>query len=137
MLVFLELFMKTHEKIQVLRKAKGLTQDDLAEQLNMSKNGYANIEQNNTKLTIDRLVQISAVLGIEPKQLLDNGSDVFHFFTDIQNNTHNHYSNGVDEQRLQNLEKEVYYLKQMIEQKDVTISALMSENKALKELLEK
>lgn len=129
--------MKTHEKIQVLRKAKGLTQDDLAEQLNMSKNGYANIEQNNTKLTIDKLVQISAVLGIEPKQLLDNGSDVFHLFTDIQNNTHNHYSNSIDEQRLQNLEKEVYYLKQMIEQKDVTISALMSENKALKELLEK
>lgn len=127
--------MKTHEKIQVLRKAKGLTQEDLAEQLNMSKNGYANIEQNNTKLTIDKLIQISAVLGIEPKQLLDSNSDVIHFFT--ENNTHNHYSSGVDEQRLQNLEKEVYYLKQMIEQKDVTISALMSENKALKELLEK
>lgn len=127
--------MKTHEKIQVLRKAKGLTQDDLAEQLNMSKNGYANIEQNNTKLTIDKLVQISAVLGIEPKQLLDSNSDVIHFFT--ENYTHNHYSGGADEQRLQILEKEVYYLKQMIEQKDVTISALMSENKALKELLEK
>lgn len=127
--------MKTHEKIQVLRKAKGLTQDDLAEQLNMSKNGYANIEQNNTKLTIDKLVQISAVLGIEPKQLLDSNSDVIHFFA--ENYTHNHYSGGADEQRLQILEKEVYYLKQMIEQKDVTISALMSENKALKELLEK
>lgn len=125
--------MKTHEKIQVLRKAKGLTQDDMAEQINMSKNGYANIEQNNTKLTVDKLIQISAVLGIEPKQLLDSNADVIHFFT--ENNTHNHYSSHENEQKIESLEKEVEYLKQIIEQKDMIISVLLSENNTLKHMI--
>lgn len=125
--------MQTHEKIQMLRKAKGLTQDEMAEKMNMSKNGYANIEQNNTKLTIDKLIQISAVLGIEPKQLLDSNADVIHFFT--ENNTHNHYSNTESESKIQALEKEIGYLKQIINQKDMIISSLTSENNTLKKLM--
>lgn len=125
--------MKTHEKIQMLRRAKGLTQDDMAEQMNMSKNGYANIEQNNTKLTIDKLVQISNILGIEPQQLLDSHADVIHVFT--ENNTHNHYSTHQNEQKIHSLEKEVEYLKQIIEQKDMIISVLSSENNTLKQII--
>lgn len=125
--------MKIHEKIQMLRKAKGLTQDDMAEQMNMSKNGYANIEQNNTKLTIDKLIQISAVLGIEPKQLLDSNADVIHLFT--ENNIHNHYSSRENEQKIDSLEKEIKYLKLIVEQKDVIISTLTSENNTLKQMI--
>ena len=50
--------MKVNEKIRFLRENKNLTQDQMAERLGMSTNGYAKIERGETRLTIPKLEQI-------------------------------------------------------------------------------
>ena len=37
--------MSVHEKIKLVRQAKGLTQEEAAEKLNMSVSGYGDIER--------------------------------------------------------------------------------------------
>lgn len=52
--------MKTHEKIRFLRKERQWTQEDMAEKLGMSVQGYAKIEQGKTSLTgkLEHIAQI-------------------------------------------------------------------------------
>ena len=45
--------MHLHEKISVFRTLKGLTQEQMAEKLNMSTTGYAKVERGETKLQTD------------------------------------------------------------------------------------
>jgi transcriptional regulator with XRE-family HTH domain len=44
--------MKVHDKIRSIRQSKGWTQEDMAEKLYMSVNGYANIERGETDALI-------------------------------------------------------------------------------------
>ncbi len=62
--------MHFHEKIGFFRMLRGLTQEEMADKLNLSTTGYAKIERGETKLQIDRLEKIVAVLGVELKDLV-------------------------------------------------------------------
>ena len=46
-----------------MRELKNLTQEHLAEELGMSVSGYSRIERDEVKLSSDKLVKISEVLG--------------------------------------------------------------------------
>ena len=61
--------MQLHEKICLLRKIKGWSQEDMADKLQMSVHGYANIERGETDVQLSRLEQISQVLGVELQNL--------------------------------------------------------------------
>ena len=61
--------MQLHEKIGLLRKIKGWSQEDMADKLQMSVHGYANIERGETDVQLSRLEQISQVLGVEIQDL--------------------------------------------------------------------
>jgi transcriptional regulator with XRE-family HTH domain len=61
--------MQLHEKICLLRKIKGWSQEDMADKLQMSVHGYANIERGETDVQLSRLEQISQVLGVELQDL--------------------------------------------------------------------
>ena len=50
-----------------------LTQEDMANQLQLSLNGYANIERGETKLSVERLEQIANIFGIDVTELLSYG----------------------------------------------------------------
>ena len=62
--------MPIHEKIRLLRQVKGLTQEDVAERLNLSVNGYGKIERGNCDINLHRLEQIAEVFGVEVIELL-------------------------------------------------------------------
>lgn len=47
------------EKIRKMRETKVWSQEQMAEKLNMSLNGYAGIECGETKLYLDKLEQIA------------------------------------------------------------------------------
>lgn len=47
--------MEYNKKIRVLREIRQWSQEDMAEKLNMSVNGYAKIERGETKLTLNKL----------------------------------------------------------------------------------
>ena len=62
--------MKINEKIKHLREGKHGLQEEMAQKLNMSKNGYAKIERGETSASLGRLEQVAAVLGIGLCELL-------------------------------------------------------------------
>ena len=62
--------MEFHEKLQELRKRKGLTQEELAEQLFVSRTAVSKWESGRGYPSIDSLKAISRVLGVSLDDLL-------------------------------------------------------------------
>ncbi|WP_066111872.1 helix-turn-helix domain-containing protein [Gallibacterium salpingitidis] len=52
-------------KIAELRKHKGLTQEQMAEKLEMSVPGYAKIERGVSSINLKRLEQIAQILAVD------------------------------------------------------------------------
>jgi transcriptional regulator with XRE-family HTH domain len=82
--------MKVHDKIRSIRQSKGWTQPDMAYKLDMSVNGYANIERGETDVQISRLEQIAETFGIELLELFCFGEkNVFYLAADNNQNSFN------------------------------------------------
>jgi len=62
--------MPAHEKIRFLRQAKGWTQEEVADKLKMSQNGYGSIERGETDVNLSRLEQIAELFEIKLSELL-------------------------------------------------------------------
>ena len=62
--------MNVHEKIRKLRETKHWSQEEMAERMSMSLNGYAKIERGETKLHLDKLEQIAQILDIDIVELI-------------------------------------------------------------------
>ncbi|GAB2561251.1 helix-turn-helix domain-containing protein [Spirosoma aerophilum] len=60
------------EKIRLQRLQRGLSQENMADLLNLSTTAYGDIERGKTDLTLSRLAQIANVLGISPISLLSD-----------------------------------------------------------------
>lgn len=64
------------ERIRRFRKARGLTQNELAEQLGISTIHLSHIETGSTKLSLSVFVKISEVLKIQTDELLHDAPEV-------------------------------------------------------------
>lgn len=64
--------MSTNEKIRKLREAKAWSQEQMAEKLNMSLNGYAKIERGESKIYLEKLEQIAQVFDIDVVELMQS-----------------------------------------------------------------
>lgn len=62
--------MQVGEKISQIRRAKSLTQQEMAKKLGISLTAYNAIEKDETDLSISRLQQIAKVLGVHEWALL-------------------------------------------------------------------
>ncbi len=62
--------MPIHEKIRLPRQVKGLTQEEVADKLNLSVNGYGKIERGDCDINLTRLEQIANVFDVEAIELL-------------------------------------------------------------------
>jgi len=60
------------QKIRKLRKAHGLSQEELAEKVNISSTHMSHIETGNTKLSLPVFVDLAAALGVRTDDLLDS-----------------------------------------------------------------
>lgn len=58
------------EKIRLQRLQRGLSQENMADLLNLSTTAYGDIERGKTDLTLSRLSQIAQVLAVSPLVLL-------------------------------------------------------------------
>jgi transcriptional regulator with XRE-family HTH domain len=65
--------MKVHEKIRFMRQSKNWSQDEMAEKLEMSLNGYAKIEQGKTDAQLSKLEQIAEIFDMDVVELLTLG----------------------------------------------------------------
>ena len=58
------------ERIRLERLQRGLSQENMADLLNLSTTAYGDIERGKTDLTLSRLTQIAQVLTVSPLALL-------------------------------------------------------------------
>lgn len=87
------------EKIKEYRKKKGLSHENMAEELHISQAAYSKIEKSETKLTVDRLYQIANILEAPVYDLLDAVPNNIY-------NQQNFYDTSVGYQDIQNLYQE-------------------------------
>ena len=62
---------KILEKIAKKRKKKGYSYENMAEDLALTPSGYRKIETGETKLTVERMLQIATVLDLSVSKLFD------------------------------------------------------------------
>lgn len=109
--------MEYNQKIRALREIKQWSQEEMAEKLHMSLNGYAKIERGETKLTLDKLEQIANLFNMDALEFMQNANKGVYFMMNetVDNNTVYY---GVQESPIVELEK----LKLALQLKDNIIS---------------
>ena len=120
------------EKIRKVRESKAWSQEQMAEKLNMSLNGYAKIERGETKLYLDKLEQIAQVFDIDVVELMQ--SDGKNICFQIESPLGSVYQGGGETQLLIEIERlklelshareKESLLTKMLDQKDSEIQAL-------------
>lgn len=125
--------MKINEKIKVFREIKELTQEEMATQLQLSVNGYANIERGETKLTVDRLEKIAQIFGIDVTELLAFGESKS---INFNHSTSTNNFNIIGEASSQLLEVEMTKLHLIISHKDELLEQQKREIETLKMLVD-
>jgi transcriptional regulator with XRE-family HTH domain len=107
-------------KIKQLRELKNYTQEHMAMQLALSTRAYSKIESGETQLTINRLNEISRILGIEPMEVLRfDHKNIFNNCTQEGKIGINHITIPEKlieqyERRIQGLESEVLFLRTLV-----------------------
>lgn len=65
------------EKIRRVRELKNLTQEFMAEKLNMSQSGYSKIESGQSTVSFAKLHEIAEILELSPEDLITFDSQKF------------------------------------------------------------
>lgn len=110
-------------KLKNLRELKNLTQEYMAQQLGLSTRAYSKIESGETQLTINRLNEITAILGVDPMEAL--GFDHQNIFNNCKQDGNNNTIGTSTyqmpeklieqyEKRIQQLESEVIFLRALV-----------------------
>ena len=124
--------MSVNEKIRKIREAKDWSQEQMAEKLDMSLNGYAKIERGESKIYLDKLEQIAQVFDIDVIELMQ--SDGRNICFQIESPLGSVYQGGGETQLLIEIERlklalshandKEGLLNKLLEQKDSEIQAL-------------
>ncbi len=112
------------ESIRKIREMKDYSQDYMAKKLNMSQNNYSRIEMGKVKVDIDRLLEISKLLEVDPVDII-NFDERYVFNSTSHNQTGGETKSGIfnNEVIIKELKEDITYLRE--------------ENKRLLGLLEK
>ena len=128
--------MKVHEKIRKIRELKNFSQENMAEQLQMSVNGYAKIERGEVGLQMDKLEKIADVLGMDVVDLLSVDKSLV--FLNMENSTNSTNYYAAQEQyviEIEKLKQQNGYLQAMSIEKEKLIAWQKQQLDALTELL--
>lgn len=63
---------KFGDRVRQLRKAKGISQEKLAELADMHRNYIGGIERGERNLALINIVRLARALGVSPSQLLED-----------------------------------------------------------------
>jgi transcriptional regulator with XRE-family HTH domain len=66
---------KTGNKIRTIRLSKGLTQEQMADLLNMSHSGYSKLERGETDMTLVRLEELAKIFQMSLIEILQFGEN--------------------------------------------------------------
>lgn len=82
-------FMQVGNKIKRIREIKGFSQTEVAEKLFISQRAYSDLENDKTKLDLERLEAIAVIFDMDPIDLLM--FDEKKIFNNVFNDTSNGY----------------------------------------------
>ncbi|MBR0574589.1 MULTISPECIES: helix-turn-helix domain-containing protein [Pasteurellaceae] len=123
--------MKVNEKIRMVRETHNWSQEDMADKLAMSTNGYAKIERGETGLHLDKLEKIAKVFDMDLVELLSvSDKSVICLVNENSTNSSNYYGSS------QELSTEIEKLKLTLIHKDELLSEKEREIKTLQTLVE-
>lgn len=108
---------KIIQRILAARNLKGYSYENMAEELKLSVSAYRKIETGETKLTVERLYQISEILEISIAELLDIKTERI-FNQDIKESSY------INVEHIYQDNKDIY--EKLIESKDEQIALLKS-----------
>jgi transcriptional regulator with XRE-family HTH domain len=74
--------MLINEKIRFMRQQKGWSQEEIADRLNMSPNGYGNIERGYTNINMTKLNEIAELFDASLSELFECDKNVFNSIGD-------------------------------------------------------
>lgn len=69
----------TGHKLRLLREFRNYSQEYIAEKLGITQNAYSRIENNQTKITTERLAKLASILNIPLLELLSDREPVIQF----------------------------------------------------------
>ena len=118
------------QKIKDIRNVKGFSHEYMANEMKISTSAYRKIESNETKLTVERLFQISEILQTPVNKFIsakqsnifyqnNNDSGTGTFIQDVENFYHQENRETTQkliqtmEQEIEHLRKEVIFLREM------------------------
>jgi len=122
-----------HNKIKMLRSQNGLTQQDMADKMNMHLKTWQKIENGVTKLDIDRLKQIAEILETTIEDLINVEESVY--INEIKNNDVGFNNSTITIQHKSEIESQLY--ERLLTEKDLKIQNMEKEISRLWELLAK
>ncbi|WP_118860865.1 helix-turn-helix domain-containing protein [Haemophilus haemolyticus] len=122
--------MEVHDKIRVMREINQWSQEEMAEKLSMSPNGYAKIERGQSSINLDKLQQIANVFNIDMGELITSQDKSFFFSIGDYSNNNSYF--GASNMLAAENEK----LNSLLEMKDTLLAQKDDEIKALKEIIE-
>lgn len=111
---------KVIDKIKEIRIAKGFSHENMAYELEISQAAYTKLENNETKLSVERLFQIAKILDTPVYKLLDTTPDTVYNQNNYDSATGNHQyvehlyqdNKEVYQDYINNLKQEINYLKE-------------------------
>lgn len=113
--------MKSYEKIRQLREAKQWSQEQLANKLGLSPNGYAKIERGETRLTLSRLMELAEIFEMDILELIQG--EIQSVDVRVGNNHINHSSDFTIYSTMENkdLVQEIEKLKLIIKHQETLL----------------
>lgn len=97
-------------KLRILRESKNWNQAEVASKMGISQNAYSKIESGTTRLTADRITELSKIFEIEPEYLLDNNLPI------VNNNNGSHSKSVINPQHYYETQKEL--VEELLKSKD-------------------
>jgi transcriptional regulator with XRE-family HTH domain len=110
---------KIADKIRLTRLAKNLSQQNMADELNITVAAYSNIERGVTDISVTRLYQIAGILDLLIEDLLHSEISIAEEANQLVNYSANNFS-----QQLYMLIQEVQSLKTKTEMLEMEIKLL-------------
>lgn len=124
--------MALNDKIRVLREFNGWTQEQMAELMEISTNGYARLERGESKLKIEHLEKVAQLFKIDVADLM-NATDkgVLFLLSDTENAFGSNYNYYGNDAHIHEIEK----LKLILQHKDELLAQQKNEIELLKTLV--
>lgn len=115
-------------KISTLRKLNHLSQSDMAEKMNMSRNGYAKLERGETKINMERLQKIADIFQVDINEIMEKENHGLMWV--IGDNNHSNLVQYPDNHTLtaenEKLNLIIQHQKELLNQKEREIALLQS-----------